>query len=189
MCFMANESTSKVTPDTSIEGCELSIYELGEAFEELSQNYDFLKKKYLKMKKENESLNRKIFTLTKEKDELFSTLTSTQKDFDAYKISYKGKFLLVDKDEIFMLKNKINTFREVLKKCEFDKSRLEAMFLKKHISKKQSHATHTHAHKSQHVHSHHAKHVHKPNIHTPHTHHAFMYGKIYAALIVAERVT
>ena len=35
------------------------------------------------MKKENESLNHKIFTLTKEKDELFSTLTSTQKDFDA----------------------------------------------------------------------------------------------------------
>ena len=56
MCFMANESTSKVTPDTSID-YELSIDELGEAFEELSHNYDFLKKKYLKMKKENESLN------------------------------------------------------------------------------------------------------------------------------------
>jgi len=50
MCFMANESTSKVTPDTSIY-CELSIDELGETFEELSHNYDFLKKKYLKMKK------------------------------------------------------------------------------------------------------------------------------------------
>ena len=50
--------------------------ELGEAFEELSHNYDFLKKKYLKMKKENESLNHKVFILTKEKDELFSTLTS-----------------------------------------------------------------------------------------------------------------
>ena len=42
MCFMANESTSKVTPVTSIKDCESS--ELGEAFEELSQNYDFLKK-------------------------------------------------------------------------------------------------------------------------------------------------
>ena len=76
MCFMANESTSKVTPDTSID-CELSIDEIGEAFEELSHNYDFLKKKYLKMKKENVSLNHKVFTLSKEKDELLSTLVST----------------------------------------------------------------------------------------------------------------
>ena len=56
MCFMANESTSKVTPNSSFD-CELSMDELGEAFEELSHNYDFLKKKYVKMKKENESLN------------------------------------------------------------------------------------------------------------------------------------
>ena len=87
-----------------------------------------------------------------------------------------------------MLKNKINSLGEVLKKCEFDKSRLEAMFSKKHILKKQTHATHTHAHKSQHVHSHHAKHVHKPNNHTPHTHYAFMV-KFMHTLIVAERVT
>ena len=55
------------------------------------------------------------------------------------------------------------------------------MFPKKHIPKKQTHATHTHAHKSQHLHSHHAKHTTQTkHVHTPHTHHAFMYGKIYA---------
>ena len=109
MCFMTNESTSKVTPELSIEDCELSIDELGEAFEELSQNYDFLKKEIFKMKKKNESLNHKIFILTKEKGELFSTLASTQKDFDNYKISCKGKFSLVDEDEISMLKKKIDS--------------------------------------------------------------------------------
>ena len=45
--------------------------ELGEAFVELSHNYDFLKKKYLKMKKENESLNHQVFTLSKEKMNYF----------------------------------------------------------------------------------------------------------------------
>ena len=79
-----------------------------------------------------------------------------------------------------MLKNKINSLGEVLKKCEFGKSRLEDMFPKKHILKKQTHTTHTHTHKSQYLHSYHAKHVHKLNIHTPYTHHAFMYDKIYA---------
>ena len=63
------------TPNMPTLDCDLSIDELGEAFEELSHNYDFLKTKYLKMKKENESLNHKIFILTKEKDGLFSTLT------------------------------------------------------------------------------------------------------------------
>ena len=92
MCFMANDNTNKVTPESSIDDCELSMDELVEAFEELSHNYDFLKKKYLKMKKENETLNHKIFILTKEKDDLFLTLTSTQKDFDAYKIYCKAKF-------------------------------------------------------------------------------------------------
>ena len=154
MCFMANESTSKVTPDTSID-CDLSMGELGEAFEELSHNYDFFKKKYLKMKKKNESLNHKIFILTKEKDELFSTLSSTQKDFDEYKISCKGKFPQIDENEISLLKKKIDSLGVVLKKCEFDKTRLEAMFPKKHVPKKHSHATHTHVHKSQPLH--HAK--------------------------------
>ena len=139
---MANNNTNKVTPESSIDDCELSMDELGEAFEELSHNYDFLKKKYLKMKKENETLNHNFYT-HKKKDDLFSTLTSTQKDFDAYKISCKAKFSQIGKDKISMLKNKINSVGEVLKKCEFDKSRLEAMFPKKHIPKKQTHAIHT----------------------------------------------
>ena len=98
MCFMANESTSKINPSTSLND-ELFMDELGEAFVELSHNYDFLKKKYLKMKKENESLNLQVFTLSKEKDELLSTLVSTQKDFDKYKISCKGKSPLIDSNE------------------------------------------------------------------------------------------
>ena len=92
------------------------------------------------------------------------------------KISCKGKFSQIDENEISMLKKKIDSLGVVLKKCEFDKTRLEAMFPKKHVPKKQSHAIHTHVHKSQPSHSHHAKH---PK-HTPHTHHAFMYGKVYA---------
>ena len=79
----------------------------------------------------------------------------------------KIKFSQIDKNEISMLKKKLNSLGEVLKKCEFDKSRLEAMFPKKHILKKQSHATHTHVHKSQHSHSYHAKHP--KHGHTPHT--------------------
>ena len=45
VCFMANENTPKVTPESTIDECELSMNELGEAFEELSNNYDFLKTK------------------------------------------------------------------------------------------------------------------------------------------------
>ena len=92
MCFMANESTSKVTPDTSID-CELSIDELGEAFEELSHNYDFLKKKYLKMKKDNEFLQNQVVILSKEKEVLSFTLISTQKDMMHTKFLVKQNFL------------------------------------------------------------------------------------------------
>ena len=52
MCFMANDNTRKVTVETILDDCQLFMYELGEAFEELSNNYNFLKKKYLKIKKE-----------------------------------------------------------------------------------------------------------------------------------------
>ena len=41
--------------------------ELGEAFVELSNNYNFLKKKYLKMKKKNEFLQNQIVVLSKKK--------------------------------------------------------------------------------------------------------------------------
>ena len=42
--FMANDNTPKVTFEPSLDDYELTIEELGEAFEELSNNYDFLKK-------------------------------------------------------------------------------------------------------------------------------------------------
>ena len=48
MCFIANDNTPKVTSESSLDDCELIMDELDEAFEELSKNYDFLKKKYLK---------------------------------------------------------------------------------------------------------------------------------------------
>ena len=84
----------------------------------------------------------------------------------------------------------------MLKKCEFDKARLEAMFPKKHTLKKHvhtthaHHTTHTHTPKSQHIHTHHAKYTtHTKYVHTPHFHHAFIYGRVIHALIVPEKVT
>ena len=44
VCFMANENTPKVTFESYLDECELSMDELDEAFEELSNNYDFLRK-------------------------------------------------------------------------------------------------------------------------------------------------
>jgi len=46
-------TTPKVTSESSLIECKLSMDELGETFKELSNNYDFLKKKYLKIKKIN----------------------------------------------------------------------------------------------------------------------------------------
>ena len=102
----------------------------------------FLKKNYLKMKKENEVLQNKIIILSKEKEDLSSTLLSTQKDFDAYKTSCKAKFLKIDENEISILKTKINNLGNVLKKCVFNKAKLEDMFSKKNSSKRQVHTTH-----------------------------------------------
>ena len=95
VCFIANENTPKITSESSLEECELFIDKLGKAFEELSNNYDFLKKKYLKMKKENE-LQNKLVVIFKEKI-LSSTFEKTQKNFDAHKSSCKAKFLLLMK--------------------------------------------------------------------------------------------
>ena len=66
MCFMANENTPKVTSESYLDDCELTMNELGEVFEELSNNYDFLKTKYLKMKKKNELLQNKFVVISKE---------------------------------------------------------------------------------------------------------------------------
>jgi len=63
---------------------------------------------------------------------------------------------MIDENEISTLKNKINTLSNVLKKCEFDKARLEAMFPKRQTQRKShvSHASHAHTQS----HSHHATH-------------------------------
>ena len=45
VCFIANNNTSKVTSEPSLDYCELTTDELGETFEELSNNYDFPKNK------------------------------------------------------------------------------------------------------------------------------------------------
>ena len=85
------------------------------------------------------------------------------------------------------MKDKISSLGEVLKKFEFDKVRLEAMFPKKHTPKKHVHTTHahhtTHTHnpKSQHIHTHHARHTtHTKYVHTPHSHYAFIYCRVYS---------
>ena len=43
VCFMVNDNTPKVTSELSLDDCDL-MDELGDAFVELSNNYDFLKK-------------------------------------------------------------------------------------------------------------------------------------------------
>ena len=43
--FMANKNTPKVFSEPSLEDCNLIMEELGEAFEEISNKYDFLKNK------------------------------------------------------------------------------------------------------------------------------------------------
>ena len=73
---------------------------------------------------------------------------------------------MIDENKISTLKTKINTLGNVLKKYELDKAKLEAMFSKKNSSKKHIHTTHAHTSKL------HTKQAH-------HTHHAFMYERVY----------
>ena len=84
----------------------------------------------------------------------------------------------------------------MLKKCEFDKVRLEAKFPKKHTPKKYvhttlaHHTTHTHTPKSQLIHIHHARHTtHTKHVHTPHSHLLLYMVEFIHALIVAKKVT
>jgi len=75
---------------------------------------------------------------------------------------------------------KINTLSNVLKKCEFDKTRLEAMFSKRQTQRK-PHVSHA-SHADTQSHSHHATrtiHAHVSHAHHALTHHAFLYGKVY----------
>ena len=104
-----SESSSKLEWRASgLTDSEVTQDDLLNAFIELSNSYDSLKKNCLTMKKENEVLQNKVIILSKEKDDLSSTLLSTQKEFDTYKVSCKAKFPKIDENEIFILKTKIN---------------------------------------------------------------------------------
>jgi len=74
----------------------------------------------------------------------------------------------------------------VLKNCEFDKTRLKAMFSKRQTQRKShfSHTTHAHIQSQSHAHhAHHAthtKHAYTIHVHHAQTHHAFLYAKVYS---------
>ena len=51
MCFIANDNTPKINSEPSLDDCGLTIHDIGDAFVELSNNYDFLKEKKSKNKK------------------------------------------------------------------------------------------------------------------------------------------
>ena len=53
VCFMANNNTPKVTSEPSLDDCELTMDELGEAFEELSLLVKNVKRMYNKAKFNN----------------------------------------------------------------------------------------------------------------------------------------
>ena len=126
-------------------------------------------------------LNNHIATLTKEKDELSSTIISTQREFDAYRVACKTKHPKIDENEIFMLKTKINDLGNILKECAFNNTKLEEMLSKKHMHTshvqhdKPSHAKTPHVHHANTSHVNQAKtpHVHKSHVHKPHPHYAF----------------
>ena len=108
-------------------------------------------------------LNNQITILTKEKDELSSTIISTQRDFDAYRAACKAKYPKIDENEISMLKTKISDLENVLKECAFNSTKLKEMFSKKHMltshvqHNKPSHAKTPHVHHANTSHVNHAK--------------------------------
>jgi len=104
------------------------------------------------------------------------------------------------KMRFLFLKLKLTHGDDVLKKCEFDKVRLEAMFPTRHTPKKRvhiSHATHAHTHYTTHAHSHQAQYAHTH--HAKHAAHSMLMFHIHimylcmvefiVAPIVAERIT
>ena len=71
--------------------------------------------------------------------------------------------LLIDKNEIKFLKNRIDCLSSTLNNCAFNHKRLETLFSKKQVS-------HVHAHHPQHAYAHFARHDHT------HTH---MHPRVY----------
>ena len=85
------------------------------------------------------------------------------------------------------MKNKINTLSNILKKCEFDKTKLEACFQRGKLKGNITFHTHTimltlyHNHKhNMYIHAMHTHHEHtNAHAHHVHTPHAFLYAKVY----------
>ena len=93
---MANENTPKVTSKSHLDECELSMDELGEAFEELSNNYNFLKMKHLKIKKKNQ-LQNQIVVLSKEKEVYLPHFKTDKRILIHTKFLVKLNFILLMK--------------------------------------------------------------------------------------------
>ena len=88
---------------------------------------------------------------------------------------------MIDENKITILKTKINTLGNVLKKCEFDKARLEVMFSKK-ILQRNIFMLHmlTHLNHNTFIHI---------SMLIPYILIILLYMEFIHALIVAERVT
>ena len=82
-----------------------------------------------------------------------------------------------------MLKERIDSLGIVLKNCEFNKKKIEAMFPKKQAPKKHAFHTHAHVHTSQPQ-----RHAKPPkHAHPTYTHHAFMYGKVFSCAYCSRK--
>ena len=55
-----DNNTNNVTSEPILNDSDLSMDELGNAFEQLSNNYDLLNMKILKLKKDNKILHNKL---------------------------------------------------------------------------------------------------------------------------------
>ena len=116
------------------------------------------------MKKENDILKNKLEIVFNEKNNLSTSFEKMKKDFEKYKISWKGKSPIstCNKNEFLEIQKRIEVLDTSLKKYAFDMTKLASMF-----PKGKSQGKHTH---------HHASNTHKH----AHSHkHAFMYDRIY----------
>ena len=68
----------------------------------------------------------------KQKENLTISFEETKKDSDAYKITYKGKSLMIsfENDEFQVLKKMMNVLDSNFKACAFNKTKIESFFKK-----------------------------------------------------------
>ena len=118
----------EVNSESNLNCDDINIDELGEAFKQLFDNNDLLKKKFSNFKNENEVLQSQLKIISKEKENISISLESIKKNFDVYKVSFKAKTPSFDKNEICALKNKVDCLGSTLSYCFFDYKRLESLF-------------------------------------------------------------